>query len=145
MHDAAHIQPPPILLAEDDENDVLLLRRAFTVAGVRNPLVVARNGEEAIAMLKGQSPALFADPALLITDIKMPKVDGFELLLWLQTQPRFASLTRLVISSSVLEHDLARSLQLGAAAYFVKPHSHTELVDLVRLWKEKFLPAVPCV
>ena len=127
------------MLAEDDENDVLLIRRAFTVAGIRNPLVVARNGEEAIAMLKGQSPALFADPCLLITDIKMPKVDGFELLVWLQNEPRFGSLTKLVISSSILEHDLARSLMLAATAYFIKPNNHNALVDLVRTWKEKFL------
>lgn len=83
-------------------------------------------------------------PSVLITDIKMPKVDGFELLIWLRTQPRLKTMPKLVISSSILEEDLARSLQLGATAYFIKPHGQSALVRLVRYWNAAFFQQVVC-
>src|SRR5512133_3063139 len=115
----------PILLAEDEPHDVFFMRRAFEQAGVANPLQSVADGAEAIDYLSGTGQ--YADrrryplPCLLVTDIKMPKVDGFDLLAWLQTQPQFKDLPRLVISSSCHEKDLKRSLGLGALAYFTKP------------------------
>lgn len=131
----------PILLVEDDDNDRYLMQRAFTSAHVENPLVFAQNGEEAIHVLTQPSNSHTTQPGVLITDIKMPKIDGFELLLWLRTQPDLQTMPKLVISSSILEEDLAKSLQLGATAYFIKPHSHTALVRLVRYWKEAYFLA----
>ena len=130
---------PLILLVEDDDNDVLLMRRALVAAQVQNPLLVAHDGEHAIELLRKTSNK----PGLLITDIKMPKIDGFELLLWLQTHPYFKDTPKLVISSSVLEDDLAKSLPLGATAYFIKPTDHHDLVELVRQWKKTYLEGVP--
>jgi CheY-like chemotaxis protein len=127
----------PVLLVDDDDNDVLLMQRAFRVAEVENPLLVAGNGEVAIALLSGNDPG--GHPCLLITDIKMPRVDGFELLLWLQTQVHLREIPKLVISSSVLEEDLAKSLQLGATGYFTKPTGMGALVGLVRRWKGTYL------
>jgi CheY-like chemotaxis protein len=129
---------PPILLVEDDENDVFLMRRAFSTAKVENPLLVADNGEQAMELLKQRGNNPTSMPCLLITDIKMPRIDGFELLVWLQTQPSFHAMPKLVISSSILEEDLAKSLQLGATAYFIKPPSFVALVQLVREWKVAF-------
>lgn len=126
----------PILLVDDEVNDVWLMRRAFECAQIQNPLLVANDGEEAIELLRSLDGDL---PCLLITDLKMPKADGFDLLHWLQTQPQFSRMPKIVISSSVLEEDLAKSLQHGATAYFVKPSSHSDLIELVRKWKEKFL------
>lgn len=128
--------PQWILLVEDDENDVVLMQRAFRVAEVPNPLMIASNGEVAIKLLEGED---VDPPSLLITDIKMPRVDGFELLLWLQTQAHLRGVPRLVISSSVLEEDLAKSLLLGATAYFTKPNSLRALVEMVRRWKDTYL------
>ncbi len=67
----------------------------------------------------------------MLTDIEMPKVDGFELLAWLQGQPRFSKLPKIVLSSSCLLPDLERSLTLGACAYFIKPSSFPARVKLV--------------
>src|ERR1051326_2388427 len=80
-----------VLLAEDDLDDVLLTQIAFERARLANPLQVVRDGEEAIAYLRGEGA--FADrerfpfPILLLLDLKMPKVDGFQVLSWLQSQP----------------------------------------------------------
>src|SRR5690242_13914242 len=128
-------QSAPILLVEDEANDVWLMQRAFERAKIEQPLLVAENGDEAIELLRSLTRA----PCLLVTDIKMPKADGFDLLRWLQTQPQFNRMPKIVISSSVLEEDLAKSLQHGATAYFVKPSKHSDLLELVQKWKEMYL------
>jgi CheY-like chemotaxis protein len=142
MIDRSNTSLPPVVLVEDDENDVVLLDRAFSQARVEHPVLVAHNGEEAIGLLgsdidAGEGKTLL--PSLLITDLKMPKLNGFELLMWLQTQPRFRQIPKLMLSSSVLEEDLQKSLELGATAYFVKPNHFGELVQLVRKWKQLYL------
>jgi len=124
-----------ILLAEDDENDVFLMRRAFKKAGVTNQLLVVRNGKEAIDYLSGQPP--FANPAtnprpgLLMLDLKMPLLNGFDVLLWLQKQPNLSQIPVLVFSSSDQEVDRQRVQQLGARDYMVKPHDFRELVKII--------------
>jgi len=130
----------PVLLVEDDDNDVFLMQHSFAIARVQNPLFVAHDGEHAIELLERTSN----HPRLLITDINLPRVDGFDLLLWLQGQPRFRETPKLVISSSVLEEDLAKSLLLGATAYFVKPNGLSALTALVRQWKETYLEKESC-
>jgi DNA-binding response OmpR family regulator len=126
----------PILLAEDDENDVFLMRRAFREAGLIHPLVVVGNGQEAISYLNGEG--LYADrkqypwPCLLLLDLKMPLVDGFEVLAWLQRRRRPTRLTVVILSSSMLEQDQLQALKLGADSYVVKPQDFTELVKVVR-------------
>jgi CheY-like chemotaxis protein len=129
----------PIVLVEDDDNDVFLMRLGLKGAGVENELVVLRNGEEAIELLTKCENGVAPIPCLLITDIKMPRVDGFELLLWLQVHPHFRDVPKLVMSGSVLEEDLAKSLLLGATAYFTKPSALGELVMMVRTWKSAYL------
>jgi|SRR5215471_5319434 len=144
MADEQQASLAPILLVEDEPNDVWLMRRAFERARVSNPLIVAGSGDEAMERLAACRDGSM--PCLLITDIKMPRVDGFELLCWLETQPQLRDLPRVVISSSVLEEDLARSLQLGATAYYVKPSRQMDLMELVLQWKEMFgLNTTACV
>src|SRR5436190_23460124 len=81
----------PVLLAEDDPDDVLLTHIAFEKARLANPLQVVRDGEEAIAYLQGEGR--FADrrkyplPILLLLDLKMPKINGFQVLEWLRHEP----------------------------------------------------------
>jgi len=138
----------PIVLVEDDENDVVLLDRALSQAEVEHPLLVVHNGEEAIDLLRSEGSSAGGNhvwlPSLLISDLKMPKLNGFEFLVWLQTQPQLHSIPKLVLSSSVLEEDERKSLELGATAYFVKPNNYKGLVQLVRKWKELYLEAAPC-
>jgi len=114
-----------ILLAEDREEDIILMRKAFEKGGIRNPLFIVRNGEEAINYLSGVGR--FSDrlhyplPALLLLDLKMPGTDGFDVLSWLKTQPDLASLRVVVLTSSQDIRDVNKAYQLGANSFLVKP------------------------
>jgi len=93
-----------ILLAEDREDEVLLLRHAFAKAGLLNPLHVVPNGEEAIHYLQGEGKYANRDeyplPALVLLDLKMPRVDGFEVLRWIRQQPGLSALRVVVLTAS---------------------------------------------
>ena len=125
----------PILLAEDDKNDIFLMRRAFDNAGYQNPLVVVHNGQEAIHYLEGRGQ--FADrgkhplPGMMLLDLKMPLMDGFDVLAWLRSQSQFDTLPVVVLTSSKLETDIDRSRELGVYDYRVKPHTFEDLVRLL--------------
>jgi len=125
----------PILLAEDDRNDILLMRRAFAEAKVPNPLIVVETGQEAIDYLAGNGiygrREKYPMPALMLLDLKMPWMDGFDVLNWLRNQSQFAQLPVVVLTSSKLELDWDRSRQLAVYDYRVKPQSFKELLQLL--------------
>src|SRR5215831_6855241 len=114
-----------VLLAEDDPDDVLLTQIAFERARLVNPLQVVRDGEEAIGYLKGEGH--FADrtrypyPILLLLDLKMPKVDGFQVLDWVKSQPQRSQLPVAIMTSSDQDPDISRACELGADSYLTKP------------------------
>jgi CheY-like chemotaxis protein len=126
---------PTILLAEDDEDDVMLIRRAVNKARLLNPLQVVRDGEEAIQYLGGDGP--FRDrtqyplPFLFLLDLHMPKQNGFDVLRWLRRHPELQCVKVAVLTSSSDEHDCAEAMQLGAHSYFRKPGSLEEFVHLM--------------
>lgn len=132
-----------ILYAEDDESDAFLLDHAFRRAGIEVPLHVVADGREAIAYLEGQGP--FADrerhplPLLLLLDLKMPAVNGFEVLQWIAGPPPRVVMPAVVLSSSGLEQDREKARRLGAAAYYVKPGKLDEMVALARALKNEWL------
>ena len=127
---------PTILLAEDDPDDVLLTQIALRKARLANPLQVVRDGEEAIAYLTGDG--LYADrrqyplPMLLLLDLKMPKVTGFEVLDWLRKQPLLGRMPVAVMSSSEHDPHIARAYELGADSYLIKPPDAEALLGLVQ-------------
>ncbi len=125
----------PILLAEDDENDVFLMRRAFNRAGIPNPLFVVHNGQEAINYLSGTAEfserSKFPMPALVLLDLKMPWMDGFDVLKWLRGQNLYDTLPVVVLTSSKLQADVDRSRELGVYDYRVKPQNFEDLVRLL--------------
>ena len=133
---------PPVLVAEDDENDILILRMAFEQAGVARSLVAVRDGQEAVDYLCGNPP--YTDrsahplPALLILDLKMPRMSGFDVLAWLASRSDFKNLPAVVFSSSACDQDISKARQLGARDYLVKPHSISDWVKVVhaidKLW-----------
>ena len=125
----------PILLAEDDENDIFLMGRAFDRAGIPNPLFVVRNGQEAIDYLAGTGEFTKREqhpqPGLLLLDLKMPWMDGFDVLKWLREHRQFDTLPVLVLTSSKLQADVDKSRQFGVYDYRVKPHGFDDLVRLL--------------
>src|SRR6266436_6531146 len=93
-----------ILLADDDENDIALIRRALSKADIRNPTKIVRDGEEAIAYLKGEGKfsnrAKYPLPTLMLLDLKMPRKNGFEVLDWSRRQPDLKALHIVVLTAS---------------------------------------------
>lgn len=133
-----------ILVIEDEEDDILLIRRTFAKAGVANPYQVVRNGDEAISYLKGEGA--YADrekhpmPSLVLLDLKMPGKDGFEVLHWIRTQPELSALRVVVLTSSSEIRDVNRAYQLGANSFLMKPLDFQNIEALIstlrsqRLW-----------
>jgi CheY-like chemotaxis protein len=127
---------PAILLAEDREDDVILIRRAFSRANFLTPLLVVKNGEEVISYLKGEPPyddrGNYPLPAVLLLDLKMPRKDGFEVLRWIRQQRGFDTLRVLVLTSSKASQDISLAYQLGANSFLVKPTDFGDLVQLTQ-------------
>ena len=121
-----------ILLVEDNPADAELTLRALRKNNLTNRVHVARDGEEALAYLFGNetNPAQ-ALPRVVLLDLKLPKVDGIEVLARIKSDPRTRRLPVVVLTSSREEPDIARCYELGVNSYIVKPVGF-----------EKFVPAV---
>jgi CheY-like chemotaxis protein len=124
-----------ILLAEDNPNDVELTLAAFRENHLLNEVVVIRDGAQALDYLykrntyAGRSTG---NPGLILLDLKMPKVDGLEVLREIKADPRLKMIPVVVLTSSRQEQDLLRSYNLGVNAYVVKPVDFREFVEAVR-------------
>lgn len=129
------LQEATILLVEDDENDVFLMRRAFDKARLANPLRVVRDGEEAIEYLSGAGAygnrGIFPVPLLVLLDLKMPRKSGFEVLEWVRGQPEFRELPIVVLTASVELPDVRKAYELGANSYLIKPAQLDDLVQMM--------------
>ena len=121
----------PILLIEDNPHDVELTIHAFRKQKLSNPIQVARDGEEALEQLnhwdKGE-PA----PAVILLDLKLPKVDGIDVLGKLKTHQRFKRIPVVVLTTSKENSDLSRCYDLGANSYIVKPVNFEKFVEVVK-------------
>ena len=128
-----------ILLAEDREDDVLLLRKAFARANLLNPVHIVRDGAEAVAYLTGEGKyanrAEFPLPDLLLLDLEMPKLNGFEVLTWIRQQPLLRALRVVVLTSSDRIQDVNLAYQLGANSFIVKPMDFEQFVEVSRAVK----------
>ena len=120
-----------ILIVEDDPNDQFLMERAFRKIGVTDPIQMVSDGLEAIAYLMGQGKfsdrEKFAYPTFIITDLKMPRADGFAVLEFLKGNPQWAVIPTIVLSSSADLDDIKKSYMLGASSYHIKPQVPAEL------------------
>lgn len=123
-----------ILLVEDNEDDVFFLRSAIKKAGWTHELLVATNGQEAIDVLKRYAggEAALARLSLVLLDLKMPFVNGLEVLEWAQGVPALRFVPIVVLTSSEQEADIEAAYRLGAASFLVKPSQAEELGGLVR-------------
>src|SRR6266480_1683529 len=129
-------KPGTILLVEDSEDDVIIIRRAFEQGAIPNPLAVVRDGEEAVAYLSGEGKydnrKSYPLPVLVLLDLRLPRMDGFEVLRWIRQQPHFSRVPVVVITVSSAVKDLSLAYQCGANSFMVKP---ADFQDVVRMSK----------
>lgn len=125
-----------ILLVDDCENDITLMRAALEQAGFKGVLLVARNGEEALACLQGEFPfherGSHPLPDITLLDLNMPKKDGFEVLEWVRFRPGLNRIPMIILTASGRLEDVDRAYELGAKAFLVKPTSVHELISMLR-------------
>ncbi len=125
-----------ILLVEDNPDDAFFVKRAFEKAEIVNPLMVVSRGEDAMAYLEGDGDygnrERYPMPVLMLLDLKLPGVSGFEVLEWLRGQSRIGRLPVVVLTSSNQTPDIYRAYEKGANSYLVKPVSFDELIQMVK-------------
>lgn len=130
-------QKPSILVAEDDRNDAFMLQRTLKKVGIMNPVHLVEDGEQALSYLRGDGKykdrTRFPFPGVIITDLKMPKVNGFEVLKWLKRHPECGVIPTIVLSASGLEQDVVRAYQDGANCYLQKSSSNEEFTRILKL------------
>jgi CheY-like chemotaxis protein len=128
-----------LLLVEDNEDDVFLMKRALKGSRVVNPLFVVEDGQEAVDYLGGAGK--FADrdqyplPAVVFLDLKLPFISGHDVLAWIRRQRELESLVVIVLTSSNEPSDLNRCYALGANSYVVKPPTPEQLEELAKAFK----------
>jgi CheY-like chemotaxis protein len=124
--------PRPILLVEDSPNDVELTMAALRDNHLANEVVVCRNGEEALDYLYGEEAHPGRHPLVVFLDLKMPKVDGLEVLRRMKSDDATRRIPVVMLTSSREEVDLIKSYSLGVNAYVVKPVDFQQFVEAIR-------------
>lgn len=139
------IEPKTILLVEDNPDDEKLTLRAMRQSDIPNIVVVAHDGAQAIEYVHGAENSPHRMPALILLDLKLPKVSGLEVLEKLRNDSRTSTLPIVVLSSSDEERDIQQSYLLGANSYIRKPVDFDEFIDSVKqlgmYWLSINLPA----
>ncbi|MDB6112596.1 MAG: response regulator receiver protein [Pedosphaera sp.] len=134
-----------VLLVEDLENDIILMRRSWKLEGVKSQLQAVSDGRQALDYLAGEGEFLDRDkhplPCLVLLDLKLPYVMGLEVLKWIRAQNGLESLPVLVLTTSALQRDIDEAYKLGANAFLVKPSGVAQLAELVRLIRDFWLGA----
>jgi CheY-like chemotaxis protein len=125
-----------ILVADDDPNDVFLVKAAFSRAGYDFPFLAVTNGEEVLNYLKGLGKYAnrnrYPIPTLLLLDIKMPGMDGFEVLRWIRSHPEWRALPVIVLTNSCFGPDINMAYNLGADSFLTKPEDSYSYVGAVK-------------
>ncbi len=129
--------PRVVLLVDDQENDLALIRRALQEAEPSTIVRTLPGGQEAIAYLSALLPyddrGSYPLPAIVLLDIKMPIIDGFEVLRWIRNQPGFAKLPVVMLTASHEINLANRSYQMGATSFFTKPFDFCNPPELSRV------------
>ena len=132
-----------ILIVEDNEDDVVLLRRAFSSAKINHPVHVVEDGCKATDYLEGKGQ--FADrekfpfPSLVLLDMKLPRKSGQEVLQCIRATAEWSDVAVTVLVASGHDHDIENALAIGASGYLVKPPKAADLVDLAQSEKLHWL------
>ena len=134
------INDSPVLLADDDQNDKALFQFAAADARWGNRIIDFSDGDQLIEFLRHSRGHR---PALIILDVKMPNIGGFEALNWLKRQRDLDLIPVVVMSNSGLEADVSKAAALGAAEYRMKPTRYSDLVHVAEDLRKKWLDRVP--
>lgn len=128
-----------VLLTEDNADDALLMQSAWRAAAIRNPLALVTDGEQALAYLNGVGE--FADrlrfpfPVAMFLDLKLPRIDGLDVLAAIRASPTLRHLHVDVLSASARTADVEKAVQIGANSYIIKPSRFEELVEMLAAWR----------
>lgn len=132
-------RPIDILLVEDNEADVKITLRAFKKGQLQNSIHVVRDGEEAIDFIYGvntfQDHQKYPRPELILLDINLPKIDGFNVLKKIKEDPDFKDIPVIMLTSSRNEVDMFISFKFGACSYIQKPVSFLQFVEIASGFK----------
>jgi len=120
-----------ILIVEDDDNDLLLIKRGLQKARISNPIHVARDGADALQLLLDGPAPLRPLPIVVLLDMKLPFVDGLEVLERLRSAERTKTLPVVILTSSDEQEDLLRSYKLGVNSYVRKPIDFSKFQDTI--------------
>ena len=138
-YDLVDYEKYPILLAEDNMDDVLITKRAWKKGLIKNELFVVRDGEEALDFLYKKNDFKHApNPCMLLLDLKMPKLDGFEVLTVIKKDNQLSVLPVIVLTSSNRDKDIQRAYELGCNSYIIKPVNFNNfikaVIEIQRYW-----------
>lgn len=133
----------PILLVEDSEDNILLIRHAMHKAGVTTPLEVVTSGEQAIEYLGGTQRYSdwnkFPLPALVLLDLKMPGMGGFDVLRWIRQRPGLKALRVAMLTSSDMPSEIKLAHDLGANIFLTKPVQLERLIEIMKTLSDHWL------
>ncbi|MEI7983133.1 MAG: response regulator [Bacteroidota bacterium] len=124
-------QNKPILLVEDNPLDLDLTLRAFAQQKITNPILVARNGEEALAFIQ-KWHAGDSEPVVILLDLKLPKISGLEVLEMIKSHPKYKTIPIVVLTSSDESSDVKKAYLLGANSYIVKPVDFGKFMEVAK-------------
>ncbi len=131
----SNYMPIDILLVEDEEDDIEITLRAFKNAKLKNQIYVVQDGQEAINFIYHKEPyqdeKKFPRPDLILLDIDIPKLSGFEVLKKLKGDPNYSFIPVVMLTSSKEEQDIIKSFQNGASSYIQKPVSYAEFTKII--------------
>ena len=125
------LESRPILITDDEADDVFLLQHRLRKAGILNPILIFRDGEELLQFFAEENLRPDAKPLVLLLDLKMPMIDGFDVLAAVRAGARFRGLPVVVITSSTRAVDRDRAMEAGANEFFDKFPSDSDLAAVV--------------
>ena len=127
-----------VLLVEDSPDDATLMAKAWTSAGLKNRLHLITDGEQALDYLRGTGELHDRNqhpyPIAIFLDLKLPRVDGLDVLAAIRSDPQLRHLSVDILSASVRSADVEKALELGANNYLVKPSRFDSLVEMLKAW-----------
>lgn len=141
-----------ILLVEDSDSDARLIQRALLIAGVANHVRHIANGRQAMFYLRGLIEDCKLLPSVLLLDLKLPSMNGFEILSWIQQQDAFSKTLRVVLTELNFISNVRKAYALGAHSFLGKPIGQEDLHELITVFPEYWvltinstIPAEPSV